>query len=194
MKIGIDVDGVIADFHREWVNILERLFGPARHRTPPVHFEDDTTGYSLPQVYEARDLFLNTYNAWSDLNPLPSFDEYTKELLSETIRRHDVFFVTNRFDTPGASPMKQTKYWFYVNALIQSPNVMIAKDKGPMASVLQLDAFIDDRPKNVLDVLEARPTAKVYLADSSHNQTFNDPRIPRVKDLKEFLKLILEAN
>jgi hypothetical protein len=90
--------------------------------------------------------------------------------------------------------MKQTKYWLYTNFLIHSPNVLIAKDKGPAASVLQLDAFLDDRPKNCTDVLVARPTARVYLCDSSHNKSFNDPRIPRVKDLKEFLKIILEAN
>ena len=31
----------------------------------------------------------------------------------------------------------------------------------------------------------------VFLADSSHNQPFKDERIPRVKDLKMFLKIIL---
>jgi 5'(3')-deoxyribonucleotidase len=129
---------------------------------------------------------------WANLEPLDSFDEETKQLLRSVITNNDVFFVTNRFDTPGRSPMKQTKAWFYIHAHVLSPNVLIAKDKGPMATVLQLDAFIDDRPKNCTDVLEARPNAQVYLADSSHNQNFSDPRIPRVKDLKEFLKIILE--
>lgn len=90
------------------------------------------------------------------------------------------------------SPLKQTKYWLYVNALVQSPNVLIAKDKGAVAKMLQLDAFFDDRPKNCVDVLEAMPNALVILCDCMHNQDFSDPRIPRLNDLKEFLNLILE--
>ena len=194
MKIGIDVDDVCSNFQKRFVGLLNEMYGRPTLDTAPIDWEWSNCQVSEDERAAAWKKAASIKNLWSNLEPLPAFDAETIDLLQITMQRHDVFFVTNRFDTPGASPMKQTKYWFYVNAFIQAPNVLIAKDKGPMASVLQLDAFIDDRPKNVLDVLEARPTAKVYLADSSHNQTFNNPRIPRVKDLKEFLKLILEAN
>jgi hypothetical protein len=177
------------------------MYGRPSLDTAPVDWDWSNCQVSKEEMAAAWVKAADTNNLWAKLEPLPSFDYDTIMLLRELIYRHDVFFVTNRFETPGASPMKQTKHWFYVNAQIHSPNVLIAKDKGPMASVLQLDAFIDDRPKNCLDVLGARPSARVYLADSSHNKTFvsdwnearQQPFIPRVADLKEFLKIILEA-
>ena len=183
MRIGIDMDSVVTDTLS------------AVQKVNPKWSGESWDGGCTPADYNATwEAVGKVENFWSTLDPMPTCDAMTITLLKLAIQYHDVWFVTNRFETPGTSPMKQTKYWLYTNFLIHSPNVLIAKDKGPAASVLQLDAFLDDRPKNCTDVLAARPTARVYLCDSSHNKTFNDPRIPRVKDLKEFLKLILEAN
>jgi 5'(3')-deoxyribonucleotidase len=194
MKIGIDMDDVCADFQTSYVTLLNKLYGKPPLGTAPIDWEGSNLQLTPEETTQSWIEVAKVKNFWSSLKPLPSFDLETMLLLTKLVALHDVFFVTNRFDTPGASPLKQTKYWLYLHASIQAPNVLIAKDKGPMASVLQLDVFIDDRPKNLIDVLAARPNAKIYLADSSHNQNFNDPRFPRVKDLKEFLKLILEAN
>jgi 5'(3')-deoxyribonucleotidase len=194
LKIGIDVDDVCANFQKRFVELLHDMYGRPPLGTAPIDWNWSNCEVSGEEMGKAWKRAAQECNLWAFLEPLPSFDEETIDLLGTLVRRHDVYFVTNRFEIPGSSPLKQTKHWFYFNARIESPNVMIAKEKGPMASVLQLDAFIDDKPQNCIDVLEARPNAKVYLCDSSHNQPFNDPRIPRVKDLKEFLKLILEAN
>jgi 5'(3')-deoxyribonucleotidase len=194
MKIGIDMDDVCADFQTSYVTLLNKLYGKPPLGTAPIDWEGSNLQLTPEETTQSWIEVAKVKNFWSSLKPLPSFDLETMLLLTKLVALHDVFFVTNRFDTPGASPLKQTKYWLYLHASIQAPNVLIAKEKGPMASVLQLDVFIDDRPKNLIDVLAARPNAKIYLADSSHNQNFNDPRFPRVKDLKEFLKLILEAN
>ena len=202
MRIGIDCDDICCDFQSSYMELLNKLYGRPPIGTAPIDWEGSNLMLSAEETKQSWLEVAKIPNFWAKLKPLPSFDYETIMLLRELIYRHDVFFVTNRFETPGSSPMKQTKYWFYVNAQIHSPNVLIAKDKGPMAAVLQLDAFIDDRPKNCLDVLGARPSARVFLADSSHNKTFvsdwneakQQPFIPRVKDLKEFLKIILEAN
>jgi 5'(3')-deoxyribonucleotidase len=183
MHIGIDMDSVVTDTLSAVQKINPKWSGET--------WDGGCTPAEYAATWEAAG---RVRNFWAHLEPLPEFDAEAVRLLQETNIKHDVFFVTNRFDTVGQSPMKQTKAWLYNMAFIMMPSVMLAKDKGPMASVLELDAFIDDRPKNCLDVLNARPNARVYLCDSSHNKTFNDPRIPRVKDLKEFLKLVLEAN
>ena len=202
MKIGIDMDDVCADFQSSYVELLNKLYGRPPIGTAPIDWEGSNLMLSAEETKQSWLEVAKVHNFWAKLKPLPSFDVETVELLMETHVRHDVWFITNRFETPGVSPLKQTKYWLNRETLMKTPNVLIANEKGPVASVLQLDAFIDNRPKNCLDVLGARPTARVYLADSSHNKTFvsdwnearQQPFIPRVKDLKEFLKIMLEAN
>ena len=202
MRIGIDCDDVCCDFQSSYVELLNKLYGRPPIGTAPIDWEGSNLMLSAEETKQSWLEVAKVRNFWAKLKPLPSFDVETVELLMETHVRHDVWFITNRFETPGVSPLKQTKYWLNRETLMKTPNVLIAKEKGPVASVLQLDAFIDDHPKNCLDVLGARPSARVYLADSSHNKTFvsdwnearQQPFIPRVKDLKEFLKIILEAN
>ena len=194
MKIGIDMDDVLSNFQKKEVEIMHEMFGRPPLGTMPIDWEGSNLQVSKDEYKQFWTKAATLRNLWAGLDPLPSFDFETVELLQKANSRHDVFFVPNRFNTPGLSPTKQTKAWLFNHARIGMPNVFIAKDKGPMASVLELDVFIDDRPKNCTDVLAARPNARVYLCDSSHNKTFDAPRIPRVKDLKEFLKLILEAN
>jgi 5'(3')-deoxyribonucleotidase len=194
MKIGIDMDDVCSNFQKRFVEQLNEMYGRPPLDTMPIDWDWSNCQISAEERNAAWNSITKVRNLWHLLESLPSFDTETVRLLQTANNIHDVFFVTNRFDTPGQSAMRQTKGWLTDNAGMWAPNVLLAKDKGPMASVLQLDAFIDDRPKNCIDVLEARPNARVYLCDSSHNKTFDDPRIPRVADLKEFLKLILEAN
>jgi hypothetical protein len=193
-KIGIDVDDVCSDFQKRFVQLLHATYGRPPLGTAPIDWDWSNCQVSPSEMSNAWKLAANTPDLWLNLDPLDSFDEETVTLLQRAFLQHDVFFITNRFATPGASPLKQTKTWFYYKAGILTPNVIIAKDKGPAAQVLELDYFIDDRPKNCTDVFAARPSTLVYLADSSHNQEFNDPFIPRVANLKEFLKLVLEAN
>jgi 5' nucleotidase, deoxy (Pyrimidine), cytosolic type C protein (NT5C) len=193
MKIGIDCDDVCCDFQKRFVALLNELYGRPPLNTAPIDWEWSNCQITTEERLAAWKKAATVYNLWQYLTPLPEFDNETRDYLLSVTQKHDVYFVTNRFSTPGASPMKQTKMWFRYNAGIESPNVLIAQDKGLAAKVLELDAFIDDRPKNCLDVLAARPKAHVFLADSSHNKTFNHPYIPRVKDLKTFLKLILSG-
>src|ERR1017187_2424217 len=205
MKIGIDVDDVCANCCKDVIALSRKLYNrPDVSVLANKEWDLSDWGLNPADVLNLWKEIAKIPSFWAKLSPLPSFDYDTIMLLRDLIYRHDVFFVTNRFETPGPSPMKQTKYWFHVNAQLHTPNVnvLIAKEKGPVAALLQLDAFLDDRPKNCLDVLGALPSARVFLADSSHNKTFvsdwnearQQPFIPRVKDLKEFLKLMLEAN
>jgi 5'(3')-deoxyribonucleotidase len=194
MKIGIDLDDVCSDFQSSYVKLLNKMFGKPPIGTALVDWEGSNLQLNAEETKQSWEEVAKVPDFWAMLNPLVSFDKETIELLNTAHYRHDVFFITNRFATPGDSPLKQTKYWLRANADISAPNVIIAKDKGPVATMLELNAFADDRPKNVVDVQMARPSAKVYLVDSSHNQPFTSTIIPRVKNLKEFLKLILEAN
>jgi 5'(3')-deoxyribonucleotidase len=193
MKIGIDMDDVLANFQKRFVKLLNELYGKTPLDAEPIDWDWTNCNVTPEEMKNGWIEASKTTNLWLELEPLPALDMEAKFLLSKLDLVHDLFFVTNRFITPGLSPTKQTQLWVRENTYLPMPNVMLAKDKGPMASVLELEAFIDDRPKNCLDVLAARPQCRVFLCDSSHNQTFNGgERIPRVASLKEFAKIILE--
>lgn len=190
MKIGIDMDDVCADFQSAYVELLNKKFGKPPIGTAPIDWEGSNLQLTPEETKQSWAEVAMVLDFWYRLRPLPSFDYETAKLLKIAHFDHDVFFITNRFATPGPSPLHQTKDWLNIHAGIHNPNVIIAKDKGPVAQILELDAFIDDRPKNVLDVLAVRPDADIYLCDSSHNKTFVHDEIPRVPNLKSFLKIL----
>ena len=111
---------------------------------------------------------------------------------------HDLYFITDRFDTKGLSATRQTVDWIAYYLVGRPPaGVIVAKKKGPVAAALGLDAFLDDKPENCLDVCDAVPNCRVYLCTLPHNLSYKQidgNYLPRVADFNEFAKLILEAN
>src|ERR1700722_5046616 len=181
MNIGIDVDDVLTDALSGVMEVNPKWDGT---RWDGGLTEEEVIAH-WAKVGEVG-------NFWGNLKPLPTFDLETEELLYQAHFYHDLYFITNRFVTPGSSPLKQTKYWLMTHTCIKAANVIIAKNKGPVAKLLQLDYFFDDRPQNCQDVFNASDgKTKVYLCNAKHNQ--DSKYILRLDSLKEFLKLVLEA-
>lgn len=144
---------------------------------------------------------------WSDVKSVPNFWEtlpvmagVDRRLVYRMDAKHTLYFPTARVEVHGPdSAARQSAYWIRKQFGIEFPQVFAALDKKPMAVALKYDYFIDDRPKNCTDILSVLPDCKVYLKDSSHNQTFNrtapgDPRIIRVRDFNEFAEIVNEEN
>lgn len=137
MKIGIDMDDVCDNFQKRFVEVLHSLHGKPELGTSPVDWQFSNSGLTEKQIEEGWAETRRIHNFWSHIEPLPSFDSKTRGLLCSANTRHDVYFITNRYETAGSSPLKQTKYWLYLHAYIQAPNVVISKDnKGSIANLL----------------------------------------------------------
>ena len=68
-------------------------------------------------------------------------------------RRWDVLFVTTRPASAGATTQVQSQLWLEAHGFPR-PSVYVVKgSRGKIAEALQLDAVIDDRPENCLDVV-----------------------------------------
>ncbi len=187
MKIGIDVDGVLSD---TLVAIHRKFKGW------------DTTkgwygGFTKEEFDAVWDDAKNTENFWLNIPVVPILANGKHVNMMNLNAEHDLYFITDRFDTVGSSAVRQTLDWLMFHLLAgQSPaGVIVAKHKGPVAAAIGLDVFIDDKPQNCLDVREAVPSCRVYLCDLPHNLSYaGPPELARVADINEFAKLILEAN
>ena len=86
----------------------------------------------------------------------------------------------------------QAAAWLSLELGLEYPTVIEEVNKGPLAAALHMDYFIDDRPKNCLEILSAVPTCLVYLKESSHNANYKAPKsITRVKDFNTFAEEVL---
>ena len=77
-------------------------------------------------------------------------------------RRWDVLFVTTRPPAAGETTQVQSQHWLEAHGFPR-PSVYVVKgSRGKIAEALQLDAVIDDRPENCLDVV-VESTARAIL-------------------------------
>lgn len=181
MKVGIDVDGVLSD------TIV------AIHRKFPGW--DTSKGWYGGFTKEQFDA------VWADAKNEPNFwlnipvvQTASPKIMIDLNDKHDLYFITDRFDTVGGSAIRHTMRWlqFMLLAGNTPAGVLVAGEKGPVASVLQLDYFIDDKPKNCLDVQYCVPGCKVFLCDLPHNLSWSGS-LPRIADFNTFAKMILEV-
>lgn len=157
MKIGIDIDGVLADFNQSFIERCIAVTG--RNLFPPDYIP---TCWDYPQSlgYTKEE----TDAVWADIVVDPTFweslipyDEARMFLLQlpEMVKKHDVYFITSR---PGIQAKLQTENWLHYQSadFFWQPTVLICSNKGAAAIALNLDVYIDDRDVNVEDVVECR--------------------------------------
>lgn len=184
LRVGIDVDDVLADFIPEFTRVCHKLFGKPRPECRPVDWGWSNFGLSKGEIDAAWQYIRETPNFW--IGVAPRMDARFLAEMPHVAK----FFITSRFDTAGHAADWQTARWLELHFAQEYPVVLCSTPKGETARVLKLDYFIDDRPENCLEVLAALPSCKVFLMDSTHNRQFVDERIPRVGSFDEFSELI----
>jgi uncharacterized HAD superfamily protein len=165
-KIGIDVDGVLANFNDDYGRILVETSGrnliPANFTIDDIdtwHWEKKL-GYTAKEV-DAVWRVIDTHPFfWSALRALPGARHLT------ALNAHDVYFITSR---PGVTAKQQTENWLVAHGIFR-PTVLISSKKGPVVAGLDLDFFVDDKLENCVEVEAAAPNTRVYLLDYKYNR------------------------
>lgn len=189
MKIGIDMDDVLVDFLPSFVRLANDLFGRPEIRTKPVDWEFSNAGLTQEEIGVVWAKIRATPYFWQEL---PMLDGVSTDVLKSLDLNHELFFITARFPTGGATPKNQSAEWLRW-AGVKNPTVIVEHDKGPIVAALKLDAVIDDRPSNLQSISLAHPTCRLYLNEASHNLSFVEPwYIERVKNFNEFAQIILK--
>lgn len=158
LRIGFDLDGVLADMESALDFQAERLFG--RRSLRPVAEETEAVG-DLPFVklpLSAR----QQNRLWRHVEQIEAFWEILQETEPgmvarlgklATERRWEVIFLTKRPDSAGATAQVQSQRWLQARGFTLPSVFVVQGSRGRIAAALDLDIVVDDRPENCLDVV-----------------------------------------
>jgi hypothetical protein len=166
LRIGVDMDGVLADFASAFRGVEARLFGPAAD--DPVEPPEEEEQRQERGILETRERYRaiwreiqGTEDFWRTLNPLEPGAVARLQALSIKYR-WEVFFITQRPPTAGDTVQRQTQRWL-VHQGFELPSVLaLSGPRGAAVRALRLDYHLDDSLENCLDAI-ADSKAKTML-------------------------------
>jgi uncharacterized HAD superfamily protein len=189
VRIGFDIDGVLADFATDYQNLViqvsgKNLFAPTDAMNPPCWDWPEYRGYTKETMKEVWGCIVPSNTFWYGLLPFADSIQTMTMLLRELEHRHDVYYVTSR---PGATVKRQTEAWLmrylpYAESGL-TPTVIISSEKGLVARALKLDAYVDDNLDNIKGVLKESPKTRAYLLDKSYNLGAVEEVIPSSREI-----------
>jgi len=162
--LGIDIDGVLADFVTSFCIKVEQVTGKVIGKVPhrwSWYLDEGVTEVEADKVWKEIAAYPHF---WYGLGPYPGARQVV-EALNHVDGVHDIYFMTTR--PPGA------KYWteqWLQDLGFHNPTVLITARKGLACQALGVEVFIDDKPENALEVYRALPpTARVYMLSQPWN-------------------------
>jgi len=194
MKIGFDVDGVLADFSSAYAKRLIEVTGmnllPEGDPNDYIqtwYWPTDQFTYSKPQDKETWKSITSDDKFWLNLNPYPDAKDVVSKLADLWDEGHEIYFITNR---PGIKTKLQTEQWLINLGTGILPTVIVSEEKGLNARALKLDFYIDDKNENCTDVRDHSTTNCLMLARGWNE---DKPGIPRIPNVSEFFKAMGEV-
>ena len=181
LRVAFDMDGTVADMRTVLRQESERLFGRPAPREAPASVSADQAAprshaapsapgpAAAPAVDELALTAQQQSQLWKRVAAIENFWNTLPELEPGIIariadaaqrRRWEVLFITTRPPSAGDTTQLQTQRWLQAHGFPLPSVFVVQRSRGKLADALQLDAVVDDRPENCLDVAidsKARP-------------------------------------
>jgi uncharacterized HAD superfamily protein len=184
MTLGLDIDGVLADFITPFLQLLQERTGsgpidPASV-TDPNFMQHPFLTKEI--VFECMEVASYDPDFWRALSPLASPKAWRS--LDEISRDHKLVFITHRWVRDTYDINQVTCDWLRRHG-VSHPVVHFTQDKKSMlVQKLNIELFVDDRHENCEDVA-TQTDAVVLMPHRPYNQAFNHPKVQRIHELDE---------
>jgi hypothetical protein len=170
LRIGFDLDGVLADMEVALVREAQTLFGIPQHEAPeetqPPHASmadlvPSEVVEDAPLRHEMHLTARQRRQLWHHVTTIDGFWESLEEIEPGSVarlaslateRRWEIIFLTRRPATAGATAQVQSQRWLERNGFRLPSVYVVTSSRGLIASALTLDIVVDDTPENCVDV------------------------------------------
>jgi hypothetical protein len=176
MRIGLDVDGVLADFIKPYQQLHVMITGrdtfvAGDNVDPPVWDWPALRGYTKDETSLVWEHIKASKDFWRWMLPMNSNTTMLRNQYVDIVNAHDLYFITTRV---GVNAKHQTEKWLgkWVCCFdTTTPTVLLAgyRQKGALAKGLGLDCYLDDNYGNCEDVVRESPTTRTYLLEHCYN-------------------------
>jgi hypothetical protein len=168
MRLGFDLDGVLADLQGRLDREARRLFGelppqPVGRPPRPIAGRELETPAGEPERPALASLTAAQQNLlWQEMAGVENFWETLDETEAGSVerlsrivsaRRWEIIFLTSRPDIGGEAVQRQSQRWLEGRGFPLPAVFVVNGSRGKIADALQLDVVVDDRPENCLDVV-----------------------------------------
>ena len=193
LRVGFDLDGVIADFRTAFLDVASNVLarGAIRRPSSPMPDFDAVSPADAKRVWK---VIADTPNWWLGLAP---FEPAQIARLYQLARRHrwEVSFLTSRIPTSGDSVQFQSQTWLEAYGYYMPAVVTVPGSRGEVANALRLDLVVDDQLLNCLEVVGASQTKAILLlrvGDTTLEQQATERGIGVTHRLDEVIEVMVQ--
>jgi len=159
IRVGFDVDGVIANFNKAFRQAATQIDGAAGGQNPP---EQASRALGADAMRRVWDHIGRTAQWWLQLEPYAA-DEIERLYRTSRERRWEVYFMTTRPSSAGETTQFQTQWWLETHGFPLPSVLTVPGSRGDAANALKLDIAVDDRLTNCVDIIAASRSKAVLL-------------------------------
>jgi len=207
LRIGFDMDGVLADMDGALLAHAKSLFGEAAAvRISSEGPDEEKVANSEAPVESLNVSARQEVRLWRHVQSIENFWETLDETEPGVIarlgaiaeeRRWEVVFLTKRPSTVGLTAQRQSQRWLESKGFALPSLYVVQGSRGRIASALDLEIVVDDRAENCLDVVvDSKAKAMLVWRDDEKNLPTAARRlgIGIVKSVNECLDILARVD
>jgi 5'-nucleotidase len=187
LVLGVDLDGVCADYEGAFRSSVVRQFGREAGSLPPQTVMDAYSewGLSFEEFETAHRAAVTEDRIFRHMEPLPGVSEALWRLSDAGVW---IRIITHRllFNWAHESSAADTAYWLDANR-IPYRDLCFIGDKPNVGA----DMYVDDSPRNIAALRDAGKDAIVF--DQPYNRSLPGPRARSWDDVVAYVEAELDA-